>query len=233
MFADRRDAGRQLAAKLGHYRGTDCVVVGVPRGGVVVADEVAAGLGAPLEALVVRKLRAPADAELGIGAVVVGAVPEVALDDSAIAILGVLPDYLCGEVARQLAAARLREALLREGQRPAPLADRTVILVDDGIATGNTMCAAAHVVGRARPRRLVVATPIAAFDALARLRPCVDEIVCLRAPRQFDAVGALYRDFPPASDGEVIALLARARARMPSHPARTVGRGRGHAGEAS
>lgn len=233
MFADRRDAGQRLATKLVHYRGTDCIVLGVPRGGVVVADEVAAGLGAPLEALVVRKIRAPADAELGIGAVAAGAVPEVALDDRAIAILGVLPDYVCDEVARQLAEARLCEALLREGRRPAPLADRTVILVDDGIATGNTMSAAVHVVGRAGPRRLVVATPVAAFDGLVQLRPSVDEIVCLRAPRQFDAVGAFYRDFPPVSDGEVIALLARARARVPFYPAPIAGRGKGHAGETS
>jgi putative phosphoribosyl transferase len=218
MFADRREAGLRLATKLGQYRGTDCVILGLPRGGVLVAEEVAACLAAPLDVVVVRKLRAPADIERGIGAVVAGAVPEVSLDDGAIAALWVLPDYVCDEVAAQLAEARLREALMRQGQRPVALAGRTVILVDDGIATGNTMAAAACVVRRARPRRLLVATPVAAVDALARLRPLVDEIVCLRTQRRFGAVGAYYRDFTPASDGEVIALLARARTRATFYP---------------
>jgi predicted phosphoribosyltransferase len=140
----------------------------------------------------------------------------------------VLPDDVCDEVAGQLAEARLREALMREGQRSVALAGRTVILVDDGIATGNTMAAAACVVRRARPSRLLVAAPVAAVDALARLRPEVDEIVCLRTPRRFGAVGAYYRNFAPVSDGEVIALLARARVRATCRPVPTSGGGPGH-----
>jgi putative phosphoribosyl transferase len=219
MFEDRRDAGRRLAKRLGSYRETDCVVVGLPRGGVVVADELAQALDLPLEVIVVRKLRAPADPELGIGAIVAGPAPEVALDEAAIASLGVLPEYLFDEVAAQLAEARLREALLREGCRPVPLAGRTVMVVDDGIATGCTMTAALIAARRARPGRVVLAVPVAAADALARFKGLVDEVVCLRAPRRFAAVGAYYRDFAEVSEGEVIALLARARGRMASEGA--------------
>jgi putative phosphoribosyl transferase len=213
MFEDRRDAGRRLARKLASYGGTDCVVVGLPRGGIVVAEEVAAALGAPLDVLVVRKLRAPNDPELAIGALVAGAPPDVALDENAIETLGVPPDHVLDEITAQLAEARLREALLRQGRRPVPLAGRTAIVVDDGIATGNTMSAALRAVRRTRPRRVVVAVPVAPADALAKLRTLVDEVVCLRIPRRFDAVGAFYREFAHVSDGEASALLARARVR--------------------
>jgi putative phosphoribosyl transferase len=233
MFADRRDAGHRLAARLASWRGTDCVVLGLPCGGIVVADEVAAGLAAALDVVVAHKLRAPADRECGIGAVVAAATPEVALDDSAIATLGVLPDYVCDEVALQLAEARLREALLREGRRPVLLAGRIAILVDDGMAAGNTMAAAVRLVRRARPSRILVATPVASLDAIARLRPLVDEVVSLHAPQRFGTIGAFYRDFPPVSDGEVGALLARARTRKPCCPATTSGGSTRHAGKAS
>jgi putative phosphoribosyl transferase len=213
MFEDRRDAGRRLARRLGSYRGTDCVVVGLPRGGVVVADELAEALHVPLDVIVVRKLRAPADPELGIGAIVAGTTPEVTLDNLAIASLGVLPEYVLDEVAAQLAEARLLETLVREGSHPVPLEGRTVMVVDDGVATGCTMVAALLAARRARPRRVVLAVPVAAADALARFEGLVDEVVCLRAPRRFDAVGAFYRDFEQVSEGEMIALLARARSR--------------------
>ena len=213
MFEDRRDAGRRLARKLASYGGSDCVVVGLPRGGVVVADEVAAALGAPLDVVVVRKLRAPDDPELAIGALVAGAPPDVTLDEKAIEALAVPPDHVLDEITAQLAEARLREALLREGRRPEPLAGRLAIVVDDGIATGNTMSAAVRAVRRTRPRRVVVAVPVAAADALAALRPLVDEVVCLRIPWRFGAVGAFYRQFAEVSDGEVSALLACARVR--------------------
>jgi putative phosphoribosyl transferase len=198
----------------------------------VVADEVAAGLATAFDIVVARKLRAPVDRERGIGAIVAAAIPEVALDDSAIATLGVLPDYVCDEVALQLAEARLREALLREGRRPVPLAGRTVILVDDDMVTGNTMTAAVCAVRRARPGRILVVTPVASPDAIARLRPLVDEIVCLYAPQRFGAVGAFYRDFSPVSDGEVGALLARGRMRKTCRIGPTSGDGGGHAGKA-
>jgi putative phosphoribosyl transferase len=211
MFEDRRDAGRRLARKLASFGGPESVVVGLPRGGVVVASEVAAALGSPLDVIVVRNLRAPEDPKLAIGALVAGAPPDVALDEDAIATLKVAPDYVLDEITAQLAEARLREALLREGRRPMRLAGRTAIVVDDGVATGNTMAAALRAVRRARPRHVVLAVPIAAVDALATLRPLVDEIVCLRVPQRFEAVGAFYREFAHVSDGEAGALLACAR----------------------
>jgi predicted phosphoribosyltransferase len=213
MLEDRRDAGRQLVRKLGAYGGSDCIVVGVARGGVVVAEEVAAALGAPLDIVVVGTLRAPNDAEVAIGTLVAGAQPDVAFDDTAIETLGVAPDYVLDEVTAQLAEARLREALLREGGRPMCLAGRAIIMVDDGSATANTMSAALRAVRRGHPRHVVLALPIASMDVLMTLRPLVDEVVCLRVPQHVDAVGAFYREFARVSDGEVAALLARARRR--------------------
>lgn len=213
MFQDRRDAGRRLARKLGSYGGSDCVVVGLPRGGVVIAEEIAAALGASLDVVVVRKLRSPDDPEHGIGALVAGGPPVVALDEGAIETLKVSPDYVLDEITAQLAEARLRETVLREGGRPVSLAGRRVIVVDDGIATGNTMNVALRAVRRTSPRRVVLAVPVASIDALATLRPLVDEVVCLRLTRRLSDVGAFYREFTQASDGEASALLARARVR--------------------
>src|SRR5262245_34334937 len=213
MFEDRRDAGRRLARKLGSYAGSDCVIVGLPRGGIAVADEIAAALGAPLDVVVVRTLRAPGDPQRAIGALVAGAPPDVALGEGAIATLQVPADYLLGEVTAQLAEARLREALLRGGGRPVSLAGRTVVVVDDGIVSGNSISAVLRSVRRARPRRVVVAVPVAAMVALTTLRPLVDAVVCLRVPRRLDAVGAFYREFAKASHGEASALIARARMR--------------------
>jgi putative phosphoribosyl transferase len=224
MFEDRRHAGRRLGARLAQYRATDPVVVGLPRGGVVVADEVARALDAPLDVVVVRKLRAPHDCELGIGALAGGARPEVVLDEDALSTLGVAPEYLCDEVEAQLREVRLREALLREGRRPVLLADRTVVVVDDGIATGGTVRAALQVVRGGRPRRILLAVPVAPAAILPLLEPLVDRAVCLRAPRRFDAVGGFYREFEEVSDGEVIALLAEARARTARVTAMAVAR---------
>jgi putative phosphoribosyl transferase len=213
MFEDRRHAGRRLGARLAQHRATDPVVIGLPRGGLVVADEVARALEAPLDVVVVRKLRAPHDCELGIGALAGGAIPEVVLDEGAVSALGVAPEYVCEEVETQLREVRLREALLREGQRPIPVADRTVIVVDDGIATGGTVRAALQAIRHGRPRRILLAVPVAPAEILRLLEPLVDRVVCLRAPRRFDAVGDFYREFEGVSDGEVVTLLAEARAR--------------------
>jgi len=213
-FEDRKDATRRLTRRLSAFREQDCVVVGLPHKSVVVADEIAQTLGLPLDVLMVRKLRAPANPEIGIRAVVAGSAPKVGLDEAAISSLEVQPEYVRDEVSSQLAEARVCEALVREGCSPHSLAGRTVLVVDDGIATGCTMAAALVATRRTCPRRIVVAVPVAAAGALARLEGLADEVVCLRAPRRFHAIGSFYRDFANVSEGEMIALLARARARV-------------------
>ena len=213
VFENRCHAGRRLGARLASYRAADVVVVGLPRGGMVVADEIASALEAPLDVVVVRKLRALQDCELGIGAVAGGTTPEVVLDEDALSVPGVTSEYVCDEVERQLREVRLRETLLREGRRPEPLAGRTVIVADDGIATGGSVRAALQVVRRSRPRSILLAVPVMPAAVLRLLAPLVDQVVCLRTPRRFDTVGAFYREFETVSDGEVVALLAEARAR--------------------
>jgi putative phosphoribosyl transferase len=209
-FDDRVDAGRRLAARLAGYRAEHPVVLGLPRGGVVVAYEVARALKAPLDVLVARKLGAPGHAELGIGAVVDGDDPEAVVDEEAMTRLAISRDYLHAEIARQLAEARRRNALLRAGRPAIDLHERTVIVIDDGIATGGTMRAALRGVRRARPRRIVLAVPVAPEDTVAALRDEADDVVCLDTPADFRAVGEFYRDFRQTTDEEVIALLARA-----------------------
>ena len=217
MFETRRDAGRLLAARLASrlaaWRVTDPIVLGLARGGAVVAAETARLLGVPLDMIVVQGLRSPADASRGIGTLVMGSHPEVALDEPAIVALGVSADAVCEEVERQARTGRLREALLRGGERSSPLRGRSVVLVDDGIATGATMAAAVRAVRRAAPRHVLVAAPVASPEALWRLDSLVDGVVCLQVPRCFSTVGAYYGDFGDVSDGEAIALLAAARLR--------------------
>jgi putative phosphoribosyl transferase len=213
VFEDRRHAGRCLAARLGRYRAGDVVIVGLPRGGAVVADEVARALEAPLDVVVVRRLRVPGDSGHGIGTLAGGVNPEVVLDHDAISTLGVAPEYVCDELATELRQVRLREALLREGRPATSLAGRTVILVDDAIITGDTVRASLRAVRLARPHRVLLAVPVAPAGILPLLRPLVDHVVCLRTPRRVDAASPFYRDFQEVSDGEVITLLAEARAR--------------------
>ena len=212
MFDDRKDAGRRLAGRLEAYRGERPVVLGLPRGGVVVAYEVARALGAPLDVLVARKVGAPGRPELGIGAVVDGDHPQAFVDERLCRAIGVPAGYLEGEVARQLHEVRRRNERLRAGHPPTAVKDHTVIVVDDGIATGSTVRAAIRGVRRARPRRIVLAVPVAPADTIAALRDAVDAVVCLEAPRDFGAVGQFYRDFRETTDDEVIALLAQSRA---------------------
>lgn len=211
MFRDRSDAGRRLAERLAHHAKEAPVVLALPRGGVPVAYAIARALGAPLDVVVVRKLHAPQQPELGLGAVVDGDHPETVLNEELLAELGVSRAYLEREVAQQLAEVRRREATFRGGRPAVALADRTAIVVDDGIATGGTVRAALRAVRRAKPRRLVLAVGVAPPDTVAALRPEVDELVCLAAPAEFFAVGQFYRDFRQTTDEEVVALLERAR----------------------
>jgi putative phosphoribosyl transferase len=210
FFEDRTAAGRQLAARLLHYKNERPVVLGLPRGGVRVAYEIARALDAPLDVIVVRKLGAPHQPELGIGAVVDGDHPQRVLNEEVVQSLHVSRQYLETEVARQLDEIRRRQTLLRAGRSRVDLADRTVIVVDDGVATGGTVRAALRGVRRANPRRIVLAVGVAPPETIEVLRKEVDDLVCLATPTGFGSVGQFYRDFREISDDEVIALLGRA-----------------------
>jgi putative phosphoribosyl transferase len=204
-FADRRDAGRQLAAVLLPLAREKPVVVGLPRGGIPVAEEVASALGAPLEFLAVRKLGAPHNPEYGIGAITEGGTH--IFDPEAIAVLGIDNGMLEGIVARESAELQRRVEAYRGGRPPLPLEGRAVILVDDGVATGVTDTAALRAIRRRGPQHLILAVPVCAPDSAARLREEADELVCLVEPSMFYGVGQWYRDFSQTSDEEVIASL--------------------------
>jgi len=210
-FADRSDAGRQLAARL-LWLADECpLVIGLPRGGIPVAEQVAMLLRAPLEFLAVRKLGAPHNPEYGIGAIAEGGTK--VFDQEALALLEIDGGELTGIVERESAELRRRVEAYRGDREPACPRDRIVIVVDDGVATGVTDTAALRQVRRHRPRRLILAIPVSPPDSLARLRGEADEVVCLVAPPQLRGVGQWYADFGQVSDAEVIAALARARHR--------------------
>ena len=204
-FCDRHDAGRRLAAELLSYRDKDPIVVGLPRGGVPVAEEVAAALGAPLEVLAVRKLGAPHNPEYGIGAIAEGGIR--VFDSEALAVLGINGGVLDSIVSLETEELRRRVAAYR-GERPlVDLRGRTAIVVDDGVATGVTDTTALRAVRRLRPRRLLLAVPVCAPDSALRLRGEADEVLCLSEPPLLYGVGQWYRDFSQVSDAEVIAAL--------------------------
>jgi putative phosphoribosyl transferase len=207
-FRDRSDAGRALAKALQDYAGSDDVVVlGLPRGGVPVAAEVARGLGAPLDVMLVRKLGVPGHEELAMGAVAGGGVR--VLNEGLVRRLGLTPQEFDRVVAREEAEVARREAAYRGDRARPDLAGKVVILVDDGLATGATMRAAVEAVQLERPARLVVAVPTGAEESCADLRPLVDHLVCLATPHPFYAVGLWYDDFTPTTDDEVRSLLSR------------------------
>jgi putative phosphoribosyl transferase len=211
VFADRSDAGRQLAARLLPLADERPLVVGVPRGGVPVAEEVAVLLGASLEVLVVRKLGAPHNPEYGIGAIAEGGTR--VFDPEALALLEIDGGELTDIVERESAELRRRVKAYRGDREATSPRGRTVIVVDDGVATGVTDTAALRQVRRDRPRSLILAIPVCPPDSLARLQGEADEIVCLAAPPRLQGVGQWYADFGQVSDGAVIAALARARGR--------------------
>lgn len=207
MFDDRLDAARQLAVALAHLRGRQPLFLAIPRGAVPMAALLADRLEGEWDVVLVRKIPAPGNPELAIGAVDESGQRTVTGDA---AWLGVDDAYLDAESDRQLALIRQRRRLYTPDRGPVPVAGRTVVIVDDGLATGATMSAALAAVRAGGPAHLVCAVPVAALDSLARTRKCADETVCLLAPAWFQAVGQFYRDFPQVDDEEVIALL-RAR----------------------
>ncbi len=209
-FENRADAGRQLAERVQALHLESPVVLGLPRGGIPVAAEVATLLGAPLEAFVARKVGAPGHKELGIGAVAEG-LDEPVMSHLAAALipgtelLATLVEQSLGELRRQVALYR--------GDRPLPeLADHHVVLVDDGLATGITAEAALIALRNRQPKSLVLAVPVGAPDAIKRLKPMAADIVWVQSPTDLFAVGFWYEDFSPTTDEEVIDLLARSRA---------------------
>jgi predicted phosphoribosyltransferase len=212
LYADRAAAGRALAEALSRYapaahRG-DVVVLALPRGGVPVAFEVAEALGAPLDVLVVRKVGVPGHEELAMGAIATGGVRVV--NEDVVRALGIRPEVFEAVVAQNREEIARREAAYRGG-RPAPeLRGRTVILVDDGLATGSTMRAAATALRRMDVARLVIAVPVASRDTCRELQRDADDVVCVATPEPFRAVGRWYVDFDQTTDEEVRALLARA-----------------------
>lgn len=210
IYKDRRDAGKSLSEMLSHYRDKpDVIVLGLPRGGVAVAYEVATALHAPLDVLIVRKIGFPGNPELAVGAI--SETGTLVLNEDIIASYGVSRDYLAQEATRQKEEIARRTVLFRGGEGLPPLAGKTVILVDDGVATGATVKAAVATLKQEKLARLVVALPVASPDAEAIIRRMVDEWVCLQAPFGFMAVGSYYRDFTQVEDADVVSMLKESR----------------------
>ena len=212
-FKDREDAGRRLAERLSRYRDERPVVFALPRGGVPVGYEISRALGVPLEVFVARKLGAPGQPEFGIGAVAPGGVR--ILNEDVIRRLGITDDYV-ERITEQETAELERRLRHFRGERPQPeVRGRTVILVDDGLATGVTARAAIKALRRLEPQRLVLAAPVCAAQTAELLGPEVDEFLCLEAPPDLGAIGFWYRDFSQTTDDEVIELLERAQHEEP------------------
>lgn len=210
LFADRQDAGRQLAARLERFRDKEPVVLALPRGGVPVGLEIARALNAPMDLVLVRKIGAPGQPELALGAVVDGAAPELVINQDVKRMLQVSDVYIEQAKQRQLKEIERRRKLWLGSRARVSVRGRTALVVDDGIATGATVRAALHAVRRAGPARLVLAAPVAPPDTVAGLRGDADEIVCLETPGLFFAISVFYAKFPQLDDGEVTALMARA-----------------------
>lgn len=204
-FRDRADAGRRLAARLAPLRAQNPVVLGLARGGVVVAAEVAQAVGAPLDVLVVRKVGAPSNPEYGVGAVAPGG--KRAFDSATVAALGLEPDELARLASAEEAELQRRVATYRAGRLPLEIRDRTVILVDDGLATGVTAALAGDYLRSEGAARTILAVPICSPTAASRLRQHVDEVVCLCSPEGFRSVGQWYDSFEQTTDEEVMQLL--------------------------
>lgn len=209
-FRDRREAGALLAKELERYGDREqIVIIGLPRGGVPIAYEVARSLGAPLDIVCPRKVGAPMNKEYAIGAIT--ETGEGIFDQNAIAGLQISKDYIVEEVKRQQAEARHRLDVYRAGLPPRDLKGRTVVIVDDGLATGSTMKAAIQSVKAEGASEIIVAVPVAPRDTLEEIATMVDDVVCLYVPYEFHAVGEFYQDFRSTEDEEVVELMRHSR----------------------
>lgn len=207
-FPNRRRAGELLARELAKFKFEQPVVYALPRGGVPVGAPIAKALGAPLDLLLVRKIGAPGHEELATASVVDGETPDIVLNEDVVRALGMTRAHIDAAAKTQLKEIERRRALYLPGRAPVSAEGRTAIIVDDGIATGASVRAAIAALKRRHPRRVVVAVPVAAADAVRELRRQVDEVICLAAPERFGAVGYFYDDFHQLEDGEVIDTLA-------------------------
>jgi len=206
MFRNRSEAGRKLAEKLSLYKGQgDVVVLALPRGGVPVGYEIATYLGVPMDVLIARKLGAPGQPELGIGAIAPGGIR--VLDDRLIRLLGVSKEYIEKVSQEEAQELQRRTQEYRDGRPDIPLEGKTVIIVDDGLATGVTARAAVESVRRRNPKKIILAIPVCASQAIPFMRSLVDELVCLLTPSELGAVGLWYSDFRQISDEEVKRLI--------------------------
>ncbi|WP_372425177.1 phosphoribosyltransferase [Salinarimonas chemoclinalis] len=211
MFEDRTDAGRRLAQALAAHAGEGTIVLALPRGGVPVAAEVARALRAPLDLVMVRKIGAPGHPEYGIGAVVDGAEPQIVVDEAAARLAGADDAYLADAMRRELAEIERRRRAYLGDRRPLDVAGRTVVVVDDGAATGSTAKAALRALKKAGAARRILAVPVAPIETVEALRTEADEVVALTTPYPFHAVGLSYEDFDQTTDEEVVAALEGVR----------------------
>ena len=210
LFRDRRDAGRALARLLDDYRGqAEVIVLGLPRGGVPVAYEIARALGAPLDVFLVRKLGVPSRKELAMGAIASGGA--IVVNDDVVRRLDITPQVIQEAAEHEAQELLRRERVYRDSHPPPDVEGRTIILVDDGLATGASMRAALQALRRHQPGRIVVAVPTAPESTCHELTAVVDDVVCATTPSPFFAVGNSYRDFTQTTDGEVRDLLVAAR----------------------
>ena len=216
MFADRTEAGRQLAARLGRFADQQAVVLGLPRGGIPVAYEVATALGAPLDVIVVRKLGVPLQPELAMGAI--GEDGARVLNDEVLRLAHVTASELAAVEERERAELERRARRFRGARPRVDLTGRTALIVDDGIATGSTARAACQVARAHGASRIVLAAPVAPPDAGRRLADDVDELIVCETPEPFFGVGQFYADFSQTSDDEVVDLLATAAGDAPPAP---------------
>lgn len=210
MFADREDAGRQLAARLAKFKEEKPCILALPRGGVPVAFEIAKALNAPMDLVLVRKIGAPFQPELAIGAVVDGESPELVVNEDLTEGLD-LQAYIAEQKAKELQEIERRRKLYLGERARLDITGRTTIIVDDGVATGATVKAALRASRREKPKRLVLAVPVGPTDSIAKLKSEADEIVCLEEYEDFGAIGYYYLDFAQVSDDAVRSLVARSK----------------------
>lgn len=210
LFTDRADAGHRLAYALHKYKNTGPLILALPRGGVPVGLEIAKALGAPLDVILVRKIGAPGFPELALGAVVDGDPPQTLLNEDVVKLVQASPAYIEEQTREEIAEIKRRRVLYRTDKPPVRVAGRTIILVDDGVATGATVRVVLRSLRQAGARRVVLAIPVAPRDTLNELASEADDVVCLATPEPFHAVGLAYAHFEQTTDDEVISALAEA-----------------------